>query len=308
MKSKICMLLLMFILLKINAAETVLIDFNNLKDTTIDFSANAGVTITEDEKKAMQVDLSPKNWIAMINSSSRTYLGRVKTKSVQVTKSVEYPDQTLLGIRVYFPDSGANSYATITPPYEIPSYYDNKNNPDGMGSMFLSKGIVRNIGVLKKIHIRVLGNNYKYSLHLLLKMKTGEPKIIFMGYLNFIGWQTLSWVNSNYDFDSFKRSEEKDSRPYYPDEYQYVKLEGFIIHRIDPNTSGNFVTMIKDIVIEYDPQFPDIGNETVDKQENIFHIYQEELIDRAKSAMWNVNQRLLNEFLESRKMDVIKIR
>jgi hypothetical protein len=283
--------------------ESVLIDFNKLNDTTVDFSSGASAVLTAEEKEIMKVDLSPRNWRAKINASSRTFEGLTKTYAQQVSTSATYPGTTLLGIRVFFPERGANSYAEIKPPFEIPSYYDSKTNPNGKGEMFLSKGVIRNVGVLRKISVRVLGNNYKYSLHLIIKNRDNETKYVFMGYLNFIGWQTLTWVNSNYDTETYQRSLDRFNRPYYPDEYPYIRLEGFFIQRIDPNTSGNFVTMIKDITVEYDPQFPEIGNETIDKQESTFGIYENDLIDRAKGEMQRVNKRLYDEWLEKKKMN-----
>ena len=303
MKIMSCILLLFAFSINLFSMESVLIDFNNLNDTTIDFSENAGIIYTDEEKEAMKINLSPKNWMATINSSSRTFEGLTKTYAVQVSQSGEYPGTNLLGIRVYFPERGANAYAEIRPPFDIPSYYDNKNNQNGKGEMFLNKGIIRNVGVLRKIHVRVLGNNYKYSLHLILKNRDNKVKYIFMGYLNFVGWQTLSWVNGSYEEETYKRTIERFNKPYYPDEYPYIRLEGIMIQRIDPNTTGNFVTMIKDIVVEYDPQFPDIGSETIDKQESIFGIYENDLIDRAKAEMWRVNHRLFNQWLEKKKMN-----
>ena len=57
-----------------------------------------------------------------------------------------------------------------------------------MGSMFLYKGVVRNVGILRKLGVRILGNNFKYAFYVRVIDRSGKERDIFLGFLNFIGW------------------------------------------------------------------------------------------------------------------------
>ena len=211
MRNKLFIILLFLGLINLFGREDILIDFSNLEGTGIDFSAQAGDNWTPEEKAMMTLDLGIKNWSAKVNSSSLTIRSINKTEIIAVKDSLEYPNQNVLGVRVYFPERYANSYAEVTPPFEIPSYYENKNNPDGMGTLFIYKGVVRNVGTIKKISVRVLGNNFRYALYVKIKNKNAEIKDIFVGYLNFIGWRTISWVNPHYQLEIDNRNKNRDS-------------------------------------------------------------------------------------------------
>jgi hypothetical protein len=297
MKQLGVLVLFILSLLPMQAYEAVLIDFNDLEGTTIDFSHYAGEFWTEEQKKEMVKDLAPDNWLVKVNSSSWTKEARERTYVITVDNSLQYPNQKLLGIRAYFPERYANSYALVTPPFEIPTYYDNPDEPDGLGSMFLYKGVVRNVGVLRKLGVRILGNNFKYAFYVRVVDRKGEERDIFIGFLNFIGWQTRTWVNPHYDYEVKLREQLKNERPYYPDEYPYIKLKAFLFHRAEPEVTGNFVTMIKSVDMEYDEQFLEVGKAEY-LQEDTFGIYKEELIYRAKKEMERVDERIFLEWLE----------
>jgi len=281
--------------------EDILIDFSNLEGTAIDFSAQAGENWTPEEKAMMTLDLSIKNWSVRVNSSSYTTKARNKTEILTINDSLEYPNQNVMGIRVYFPERYANSYAEITPPFEIPSYYENKNNPDGMGTLFIYKGVVRNVGTIKKISVRVLGNNFRYALYVRIKNRLGDTKDVFVGYLNFVGWRTISWINPHYQWELDNRNKSRDSVPYYPYEFPFVKLAGIIIQRTNTEVTGNFVTMIKEISVEYEEEFIDLG-EPATRQEGMFKIYKEELMERAHAETKNIDVKIFNEWIEKGKM------
>ena len=301
MRNWLILLFIVFASLKTFTLEAVLIDFNNLGDTTIDFSGMAeGISWTEEQKKGMLIDLDPKSWIVRVNSSSWTKIARDKTYAFPITNSQNYPDKTVLGVRIYFPKRFANSYAIIMPPFPIPSFYESSKNPNGMGEMFLGKGIVRNVGILRKLSVLVLGNNFKYSLHVRIQDQNGEQKDIFVGYLDFNGWKTKSWINPNIDIELKKRKLKKQARPHYPDEYSYIKFISFIIHRTEPQITGNFVTMIKEVRIEYDEAV--LETETTENyQEKLFGIYKEELTKRTNKKMADVNKRIYFEWQERRR-------
>lgn len=295
----ICILLISSIFLF--SREDILIDFSNLEGTSIDFSAQAGENWSPEEKALMNLDLSIPNWSVRVNSSSYTVQARNKAEILAVKDTLEYPNQNVLGVRVYFPERYANSYALITPPFEIPSYYDNKDNPDGMGTLFIYKGVVRNVGTLKKISVRVLGNNFRYSLYIRIKNNFGDTRDVFVGYLNFIGWRTISWINPHYQWEVDNRNKNRDNVAYYPYEFPYVRLVGILIQRNDAEVTGNFVTMIKEIAIEYEEEFVDLG-EPSSRQEGIFKIYKEELMERAIKETRNIDTKIFNEWVERGKM------
>jgi hypothetical protein len=296
-------ILMLFITFNLMPFESVLLDFSNLDGTLIDFSTYANQDIwTKDQIEAMKLDLNPANWVIKVCNSSWTTMSREYTKILPVKNSLNFPNEVVLGIKIYFPDRGANSYAEIKPPFVIPSYYDNPNEPDGMGGMFLNKGIVRNVGLLRKLSVRVLGNNFKYVLYVRIEDRKGEQRDIYVGYLDYVGWKTKSWVNPNIDGELKMREIYKNSKPYYPDEMPYVKLVEFIIHRAEPQVTGNFATMIKDVFIEYDEAFLEVGKAEY-LQESIFGIYKQQLMDRARHEMKNVDQRIYLEWEEQQKMD-----
>lgn len=302
MKIRISFLLILIIIVKIFSIEAVLLDFNNLDGTLIDFSKMAkGANWSEELKQEMRVDLKAERWTVKVNSSSWNPVSKSKSYVFPIIHSQTYPDKIVLGVRVYFPERHANSFALIEPPFEIPSYYDNPENITGTGNIFLNKGVVRNVGVLRKLSVLALGNNFKYSLYVRIKDHMGFEKDIFVGYLNYQGWKSKSWINSNLDFELKMRQYRKETRPHYPDQYPFVKLVHIMVQRCDPEVTGNFVTMIKEITVEYDEAIIETGK-TEDKQEEIFGIYNEELVERAKHEMLNVDRQIYLKWEEKQKM------
>ncbi len=100
-----------------------------------------------------------------------------------VKNSQTYPDKVVLGVRIFFPERHANSYAIIEPPFEIPIYYDTLEKLTGKGDAFLYKGVVRNVGVLRKLSVLALGSNFRYTLYVRVKDHKGEEKDIFVGLM-----------------------------------------------------------------------------------------------------------------------------
>jgi len=305
MKIKLIFLFVLIFGFQLFSKEEVLIDFNNLSGTEIDFSEFAdAMTITPEEKAAMKLDLGIKNWTVKINPSSLNFLSRTKAMAVPVKNSIRFPNETLLGVRIYFPAHDFNAYAEIRPPFDIPSFYEDPAKPTGMGEMFLNKGVVRNVAVIKKISIQVLGNNYNYNITVRLKKDNDEIQDVFLGYLNFLGWKTLTWVNSDAEEQSRKKINKKDITPYYPSEYPFVKLDSIIIQRQGTEVSGNFVTMIKDIVVTYDEyMYESTRTETFSMQEGNFNIYKEDLLEKSRHEIRNVNKRLLELWRETQKIN-----
>ncbi|HBD92723.1 MAG: hypothetical protein A2015_03305 [Spirochaetes bacterium GWF1_31_7] len=293
-----------FILLLVSlfSREEVLIDFSSLNDTTVDFSKDVdngwGMNDAQGE---MIASLDPSNWSAKVRKSSQIPVAVNKTYVLNVTNSINYSGSTVLAVRSYFPERNAHSDVEIYPPFEIPAYYDDPANPDGMGTYFLNKGVIRNVGVMRKLSIRILGNNFNFGLYVRVKNNSGEERDIYMGTLNFLGWRTLTWINPNYETEKKNRDKTRSKIPYYPDEYPYLKFIGIIIQRDKTERTGNFTTMIKEITADFDEHFLRLDNYEY-LQEDIFGIYKEELLKRARFEMERVNKTVYLQWLESQRM------
>lgn len=296
-------LLLLFLSITVisYSLEQVLIDFSKLDNTTINLREQFKI-IGQDAGELEEIDLTIPNWTAKLIPSSNTTKGRDKTFVLPVDKSIEYQDQNILGVRVYFPQRHSNSHVEIYPPFEIPSFFEDPDNPDGMGTYFINKGVIRNVGIIRRIYVRVLGNGFDYRFYIRIKDQNNNIRDIHMGMINFLGWRTLVWSNPNYDREKKYISETKDTAPYYPSEYPYVKFIGIIIQRDKVAKTGNFTTMVKDITMEYDERF--IENKHFEYiQEDVFGIYKEELNEVAEHEMKKVARSMYQQFVESRKMD-----
>lgn len=280
------------------ADEAVLIDFSLLKadiiqdpvnegkflqnrQTMIDFSTTAGASYTKEQRDQMRTSLAIPNWSVVLASSSRstTTVPNSYTREATVNQDAkQFPGQTVLGIRVNFPLEPYNSWARVTPPFEIPSFEPKADISDdgtitprqGASSedpvnVRLSRfegtynaeskiqtalGVVKNVGVIKSVAVTVKGLNFPHGLSLILKDQDSNEKIVFMGYLNFDGWRELRWDNPQYVQDV--RNRELRIFPLYPKTSPYVKLGGVLITRDASHDGGDFVTYIKDVKILYD--------------------------------------------------------
>ncbi|HNZ26965.1 MAG TPA: flagellar filament outer layer protein FlaA [Spirochaetota bacterium] len=293
--------------------EEILIDFNDIRDTTIDFSKFTVADWPPEQLKYMNVDLHPSKWVVFVNSSSFNVESRNRTYPFLAKVKIMSPiESEVLAVRAFLPQKYANSNITIKTPFEIPSFYMSPHKEDDyMGTMFLNKGVVRNVGIMRKLSVFMCGNNFNYTLYVRIKDQRGVERDIYIGYINFTGWQTRAWTNPDYDNQLILKDMYKKTRPYYPDEYPYIKLVGFIINRIDTEVTGNFVTMIKEVTVEFDEEFVDIRSSSgedlipsVMTEEKIFGIYQEELMKRATAEMENVNVFLYHQWENKMKMDV----
>ncbi|HEB29929.1 MAG TPA: flagellar protein [Spirochaetes bacterium] len=224
----------------------VLIDFSSLEETEIDFTKFPGAMaegITE-----LTVDLSLGNWKVNLAPSSASSENRILsyTKAVNSAKM----EGDVLGVRVHFPDAPFNSWAKVVPPFEIPFYEDKEGEPEGSGTKFVNKGVLRNVGTIKSVTARVTGRNFPYSLSVALKNEQDAVKDLFLGYLDFDGWKTMTWGNPNYITDVKQRDLRKT--PLYPETMPSIKFEYFTIFRQANQIGGDFVTYIKDVQLVYD--------------------------------------------------------
>jgi hypothetical protein len=239
----------------------VLIDFSNLENTDVDFSNFPGAQ--SEGVESIVMDLGIPNWGVDLAPSSATPLNRVLSQTKAVPSNQMQGD--VLGVRVHFPTAPFNSWAQILPPFEIPFYADAEGEQAGQGTQFVNKGVLRNVGTIRSISVRVTGRNFPHGLSITLQNEQNVHKEMFMGYLDFDGWRTLVWENPNYIKDVKQRDLRKS--PLYPETMPSIKFNNFTIYRHGSNIGGDFVTYFKDVVLVYDlailEQERDINDEEV---------------------------------------------
>jgi hypothetical protein len=282
------------------------IDGNGVNDenekTLINFADKAGTSFTEEEKQYMQTSLAISNWEVELASSSRTVMNQgmsyVLPAPVKQDASA-YGGDTVLGARIHFPTDPFNSYAIIRPPFEIPAYQPIDEN-DMYGSKFDSYGVVKNVGVLKTLSINVLGRNFPNGLGIILKDQNNVEKIVFMNYLEFDGWKTLTWNNPNYISDV--RNREMKRYPLYPKAAPFYKLTGIIVYKDAAQEGGDFVTYIRDISMTFDKAVLSLESDIDD--EALWGILGDREATRRTAEFERLGARQVLRYLERQKMHV----
>jgi Flagellar filament outer layer protein Flaa len=313
------------------ADTSVLIDFSKLNaDTTvgtqttptengatlIDYSNVAGASFTDAEKAIMKSSLAIDNWGVELASSARTItnLSDSYTKEAKVSATAkpfngqDLANKVVMGVRVHFPLDPYNSWAMVTPPFDIPAYAD-KTGPDGvtvapadkgMGTKFENGyGVVKNVGVLKSLSITVYGSNFPNGLGIVVGDQDGNQQTLFMDYLDFDGWRTLTWNNPNYITDV--RNRELRRYPLYPQGEPFVKLIGLVIYRDAQQPGGDLVTYFKDISITYDKAILNTQRDIND--EAVWGILQQRQEARRLAEVRRLGNIQVLRFLEKEKMD-----
>lgn len=314
------------------ADQSVLIDFTKLvADTTVgtnktptengptlvDYSNVAGASFTDEEKAAMKSSLALNNWQVTLASSARTVANQSVTMTKEATTNAnakqfngqDMANKKVLGIRIHFPTEPYNSWAMIEPPFDIPAYADKDSlqgtrlvvaDADrGKGQKFEGYGVVKNVGVLKSLSITVYGANFPNGLGVVVADQDGNQQTIFMDYLAFDGWRTLTWDNPNYISDV--RNRELRKYPLYPKGEPFLKLVGVIIYRDAQQEGGDFVTYIHDITITYDKAIMDTQRDIND--EAIWGILQQRNEARRLAELRRLGNVQVLRFLEQQKMD-----
>lgn len=303
------------------AEESVLIDFSELtadtdltgndgvndenQATLIDFSSKAGSSFTEEEKEFMRASLAIPNWEVELASSSRRIVNQAKSyiRPAPVKQEdwihEDYRGRTVLGARIHFPVESFNSYAIIKPPFKIPAYEPIDEN-DLVGVKFDSRGVVKNIGVLKSISISVLGRNFPNGIGVILKDQNNQEKIFFLDTIDFDGWKVLTWNNPNYVADVKKRDLKKV--PLYPKSYPYYGLAGIIVYRDSTQIGGDVVTYVKDIKLTYDKAVVELQSDIDD--EALWLILNERESARRAYEFERLGTLQLLRYLETRKLHV----
>ncbi|WP_020612272.1 flagellar filament outer layer protein FlaA [Sediminispirochaeta bajacaliforniensis] len=280
-------IMLLAVSFSLYAEESVLIDFSTLtadledgnnEATIVDFSGKAGVGYTDEEKQLMKTSLAIEKWDVNLASSSQTVTNEKLsyTKEAPVSEQAsKFAGETVMGVRIHFPEEPFNSYAVIKPPFEIPGYMRKtqlqadgtlvEDETDREGSKFDGYGVVKNVGAIKSIAVDVYGSNFPNGLGIILKDERGEERTMFLDYMDFNGWRTLGWVNPNYISDV--RNRELHKYPLYPRTTPMRRLVGFIVYKDAAQEGGDIITYIKDAKVTYDlaviPGTGDIDNEAL---------------------------------------------
>jgi hypothetical protein len=335
MKRPFVALLVVFLLggWALYAEQSVLIDFSKLaadvtlgkasapnenKATIIDFSAIAGASFTDEEKASMKTSLAPGNWTVTLASSSRTVVNQSlsMTKEAPVSTQAkpfngqEIAGKRVLGIRIHFPVQAYNSWARIDPPFEIPAYADKTDlqgdrlvTPDsekGKAAKFESYGVVKNVGVLKSLSLTVYGSNFPNGIGVVLADSDNNEQVIFLDYLQFDGWRTLTWNNPNYITDV--RNRELKIYPLYPHSTPFVRLAGLLVYRDSQQEGGDFVTYVKDVTITYDKALLQPVRDIDD--EALWNIITQRNEARRLLELKKLGTMQVQRYLERLKMDV----
>ncbi len=257
----LCIVVLLMAAFPVFAEETVLIDFAQLaadrddaenEATFIDFSDKAGAGFTEEEKAYMKTSLSLANWEVQLASSAKTVTNRRYSYVLPAPVkdgATRYGGETVLGVRVHFPEEPYNSWAVVRPPFDIPAF-ERADEQDAKGVKFDSFGVVKNVGVIKSVTVNILGKNFPNGFGVILENSSHEEKNIFMSYLDFDGWKTITWNNPNYINDV--RDRELKKTPLYPKATPYYKLAGLVFYKDAAQEGGDFITYVKDITLTYD--------------------------------------------------------
>jgi len=317
------------------ADESALIDFSRLgADTTlgkgstptenaatlVDYSGVAGASFTDEEKAAMKSSLALNNWEVVLASSARSPVNQSVSMTKEAVTSAnakkfggeDMANKKVLGVRIHFPIEPFSSWAMIRSPFDIPAYADKDTlqgdklvvaeADKGLGAKFSGNGVVKNVGVLKSLSITVYGANYPNGLGVVVSDQDGNEQTMFMDYLQFDGWRTLTWQNPNYITDV--RNRELKKFPLYPKGMPYVKLLGIIVYRDAAQEGGDFVTYVKDIKITYDKAIMATDRDIND--EAIWGILQQRNEARRLAELKRLGNLQVMRFLEKQKMDATK--
>ncbi len=279
-----------------NTEPVTWINFSNLDDTEIDFSDTAGAAVSDADKASLKVDLNIDNWETDLASSSQVGDNQALT---YVKAATTNGGETVLGIRIHFPAASYNSYCIVKPPFDIPAYEDKAGDTAGTGNKFTGKGILKNVGTIKFIQIQVNGRNFPHGIGIVMENQNNEEKIIFIDYLRFSGWKTLTWKNPNYIHDVKNR--ELAAKPLYPQSQPFIKFKGIIIYRDGANIGGDFVTYVKDVKVAYDLAVASDSDLDIN-DEGVWGIVRDREERRRMAELKRLGNVQVLRFLEKKKM------
>lgn len=312
------------------AEEAIIIDFALLnadivadpngkmtqnRRTVMDYGQVAGASYTDEQKALMRASLALEQWEVDLNSSSQNPVS-VDVSRVQGSKVRDEGDkfagQTLMGVRILFPEWSHNASAKIRPGFLIPAYekmaqVDDQGNlqeptaedkASGKSRFEDGYGVVRNIGVIKSIAVNTYGMNFPHGLYVLLRDQNNVVKRYFMGYLLFDGWREMVWSNPAYV--SHVKARELRLYPVYPVALPHVAFDGFLITRDAAHDGGDAIAYFKDVKIIYDKAVLTTVRDFAD--EDIWGIQTERDLKRKKIEVERFGQTQVLRFLEQEKL------
>jgi hypothetical protein len=197
----------------------------------------------------------------------------------------------------------------VKPPFDIPAYMDKRElqgtrlveptaAEKGQGRMFDNYGVVKNVGVLKTLSITVYGANFPNGIGVIVADQDGKESTIFLDYLAFDGWRTLTWQNPNYITEV--RNRELRKYPLYPRSTPHLRLIGLIIYRDSMQEGGDFITYVKDISITYDKAILEADRDIND--EALWNILQQRYESRRLAELKRLGSMQVLQYLERQKM------
>jgi hypothetical protein len=283
-------------------AEVEAGEFEEHTPTIVDFSRQAGTSFSQEERDLMRISLGIPNWEVQLTSSARSVQNQSASLVRQAPVSQDatrYAGESVLGVRVHFPEFSVNSWAMVRPPFEIPAYSTNAEDPEALpGRQFDGFGVLKNVGVVKEIKINALGRNYPNGLSIVLEDESGREHRIFMGYLNFDGWRSMVWRNPAYQEEV--RNRELTVRPLYPRSEPFIKFVGLIIHRDASQEGGDVITYFKDVEIIYDQAIIEQREEIDD--ESVWNILVQREEERRNAELSRLGHLQVLRTLERAKM------
>jgi hypothetical protein len=200
----------------------------------------------------------------------------------------------------------------VRPPFEIPVYMRKttiaddgtveEDKSDVNRTKFDTFGVVKNVGVIKSVSMNVLGLNFPMACEVIIKDHLNRERALFMGYLFFDGWRTLTWENPNYI--SEVRNREIQRFPLYPRATPSVKLMGIRFLRDKEQEGGDFITYVKDIRIVYDKAVLDLDTDV--NNEEVWGILGEREESRRTSEFEKLGELQVLRALEKKKMHPVE--
>jgi hypothetical protein len=269
---------------------------NQNSQTMMDFSGVAGNSYTTEQKQVMKTSLAIPNWDVHLASSSRTVTNQVLSFTAEAPSN-QYG--TVMGVRIHFPVESFNSWARITPPFEIPAYDWDEDSPDRRSPSRFENGfgVVKNVGTVKALAVNVYGLNFPHSLSTIIIDNEGTERVIFMGYLQYDGWAELRWDNPGYVQEV--RNRELRLYPLYPASTPFIKFGGFLIQRDGARVGGDFIGYFKDVKIIYDKAVLDTDRDIDD--EALWGIIQTREDGRKAFEVRRFGQNQVLRYLETQK-------
>jgi hypothetical protein len=291
---------------------------NQNRATMMDYSnIRIGSSFTEEQKNLMKTSLAFQNWKVALASSSHSPL---RDRNSFAQESVSQQWGKIMGIRVCFPKEAWNSWARITPPFDIPAYEpqaevgddgaiseseEGGNGITGPSRFEEGLGVVKNVGTIKSVQVTVYGINFPHKLAIILIDNKGNEKLIDMGTLAFDGWGDLRWDNPAYVTEVRNRT--LRLYPIYPESTPFVKFGGFQIYRdasqvsqITPSREeADFITYFKDVKLIYDKAVLDTNRDIDD--EAMWNIIKDRETANKKFEMERFGQDQVLRFLEKEK-------